>query len=66
MVNWTNHLLDGPGPAAMKLLLEANNNQDVADFLLRGMDDANRLMPYFFDEQAADALIDQLTSREAA
>ncbi len=66
VVNWTNHLLDGPGPAAMKLLLEANKNQDVADFLLRGMDDANRLMPYFFDEQAADALIDQLTPSEAA
>ena len=65
MVNWTNHLLDGPGPAASKLLMAAGNNQDVADFLLRGMDDANRLMPYFFDETAADELIAHLTPKAA-
>ena len=65
VVNWTNHLLDGPGPAASKLLMAAGNNQDVADFLLRGMDDANRLMPYFFDETAADELIAHLTPKAA-
>ncbi len=65
VVDWTNHLLDGPGPAASKLLMAANDNQVIADFLLRGMDDANRLMPYFFDEAAADDLIARL-SREAA
>ncbi len=36
-----------------------------ADFLLRGMDDANRLMPYFFDEAAADELIARLTLKAA-
>ena len=66
VVQWTNHLLDGPGPAAMKLLLAANDNQNVADFLLRGMDDANRLMPYFFEEQAADELIRQLSIKAVA
>jgi hypothetical protein len=60
VVAWTNHLLDGPGPAASKLLMAAGSNQDVADFLLRGMDDANRLMPYFLDEAAADELIARL------
>ena len=65
VVDWTNHLLDGPGPAATKLLMATNSNQLIADFLLRGMDDANRLMPYFFDEAAADDLIGRL-SREAA
>lgn len=65
VVNWTNHLLDGPGPAASKLLMAAGDNQDVADFLLRGMDDANRLMPYFFDEAAADELIAHLTLKAA-
>ena len=65
VVDWTNHLLDGPGPAASKLLMAAGGNQDIADFLLRGMDDANRLMPYFFDESAADELIARLT-RQAA
>ncbi|MCZ6501743.1 MAG: FAD-binding oxidoreductase [Gammaproteobacteria bacterium] len=65
VVQWTNHLLDGPGPAASKLLMAANDNQDIADFLLRGMDDANRLMPYFFDEAAADDLIGRLTRRVA-
>jgi hypothetical protein len=66
IVNWTNHLLDGPGPAARKLLLAANDNQRVADFILRGLDDANRLMPYFFDEQAADELIARLSLAQAA
>jgi len=66
VVDWTNHLLDGPGPAASKLLMAANDNQQVADFLLRGMDDANRLMPYFFDEQAADELIARLSPARAA
>lgn len=61
VVDWTNHLLDGPGPAAQKLMMAANDNQDIADFLLRGMDDANRLMPYFFEERAADDLIDRLS-----
>jgi hypothetical protein len=65
VVQWTNHLLDGPGPAASKLLMAANNNQEIADFLLRGMDDANRLMPYFFDEAAADDLIDRLDRKVA-
>jgi hypothetical protein len=65
VVNWTNHLLDGPGPAASKLLMAAGGNQDVADFLLRGMDDANRLMPYFFEEAAADDLIARLTPKAA-
>jgi hypothetical protein len=65
VVNWTNHLLDGPGPAAGKLLMAANSNQDVADFLLRGMDDANRLMPYFLDEAAAEELIARLTPMAA-
>jgi hypothetical protein len=64
VVDWTNHLLDGPGPAASKLLMAANENQQVADFLLRGMDDANRLMPYFFDEAAADELLAQLMPRQ--
>jgi hypothetical protein len=66
VVNWTNHLLDGPGPAAQKLLMNANDNQAMADFLLRGMDDANRLMPYFLDEDAADDLIAQLSRQQAA
>ena len=65
VVDWTNHLLDGPGPAASKLLMAANSNQDLADFLLRGMDDANRLMPYFLDEAAADELIARLTPMAA-
>jgi len=65
VVQWTNHLLDGPGPAASKLLMAANDNQAIADFLLRGMDDANRLMPYFFDEAAADDLIDRLSRKVA-
>ena len=65
VVDWTNHLLDGPGPAASKLLMAANSNQDIADFLLRGMDDANRLMPYFLDEAAADELIARLTPKAA-
>jgi Styrene monooxygenase A putative substrate binding domain len=65
VVDWTNHLLDGPGPAASKLLMAADSNQDVADFLLRGMDDANRLMPYFLDEAAADELIARLTPKAA-
>jgi flavin-dependent dehydrogenase len=65
VVQWTNHLLDGPGPAATKLFMAANDNQDIADFLLRGMDDANRLMPYFFDEAAADDLIDLLSRKVA-
>lgn len=66
VVRWTNHLLDGPGPAAMKLLLEANNNQALADLLLRGLDDANRLTPYFYEEQAAEDLIGRLSIGEAA
>ena len=41
--------------------MAANDNQVIADFLLRGMDDANRLMPYFLDENAADELIARLT-----
>ena len=65
VVQWTNHLLDGPGPAATKLLMAANDNQEIADFLLRGMDDANRLMPYFFNEAAADDLIDRLSRKVA-
>ena len=65
VVQWTNHLLDGPGPAASKLLMAANDNQEIADFLLRGMDDANRLMPYFFNEAAADDLIDRLSRKVA-
>jgi hypothetical protein len=65
VVQWTNHLLDGPGPAASKLLMAANDNQEIADFLLRGMDDANRLMPYFFDEAAADDLIGRLSRKVA-
>jgi hypothetical protein len=65
VVDWTNHLLDGPGPAATKLLMAANDNQDIADFLLRGMDDANRLMPYFFDDTAADDLIRRLGGEAA-
>jgi hypothetical protein len=65
VVNWTNHLLDGLGPAASKLLMAAGDNQDVADFMLRGMDDANRLMPYFFDETAADELIARLMPKAA-
>ncbi len=65
VVKWTNHLLDGPGPAAFKLLMAANDSQPMADFLLRGMDDANRLMPYFFDEAAADDLIARLTVQAA-
>ena len=66
VVNWTNHLLDGPGPAASKLLMAANENQAVADFILRGMDDADRLVPYFFEEAAADDLIARLSVAEAA
>ena len=48
-----------------KLLMAANDNQEIADFLLRGMDDANRLMPYFFNEAAADDLIDRLSRKVA-
>ena len=50
----------------LELLMAANDNQAVADFLLRGMDDANRLMPYFFDEPAAEDLISRLSMPEAA
>ena len=57
-------VVDKAGPAASKLLMAANENQQVADFLLRGMDDANRLMPYFFDEAAADELLAQLMPRQ--
>ena len=46
--------------------MAANENQAVADFILRGMDDANRLMPYFFEEAAADDLIARLSVAEAA
>ena len=46
-----------------RVKMPANDNQDIADFLLRGTDDANRLMPYFFDEVAADDLIAQLSRR---
>jgi hypothetical protein len=65
VVNWTNSLLGELGPAQGKLLAAADQYQDMADFIIRGMDDANTLMPYWFDEQAADELIAKIAEQDA-
>lgn len=61
-VDWTNAMLLEPSPAQQKMMAAASENQKVADVIFRGMDDAQRLHPYFFDEAAADDLIGQLSN----
>jgi hypothetical protein len=63
-VSWTNAVLQPPGTAQMKLLMAANDNQAIADWVFRGFDDAERFFPYFADEGAADALIAQLAAEK--
>jgi hypothetical protein len=49
----------------MKLMIAAHDNPKVGEFIIRGFDDAGRLMPYWFDEAAADQLIAQLNDETA-
>jgi hypothetical protein len=63
VVEWTNSMLGEPKPAQIKLMTAADQNQAVADFLIRGMDDANILTPYWFDEEAVDKLIAKVSDR---
>lgn len=65
VVDWTNSMLVEPGPAQMKLMAAADQNPVIGEFLIRGMDDAGRLMPYWTDETAADELIAQLSQQVA-
>lgn len=65
-VQWTNDMLVEPTPTQQKLLMAAGQSQDIADLLFRGMDDAERLFPYWEDEAATDALIAQLIKKESA
>lgn len=65
VVDWTNSMLVEPQPAQMKLMIAAHDNPKVGEFIIRGFDDAGRLMPYWFDEAAADQLIAQLNDETA-
>ncbi len=56
-VEWTNAILQPPAAAQMKLIMAAHGNQDVANWIFRGFDDAELFFPEFMDEAAADQLI---------
>jgi hypothetical protein len=63
-VDFTNALLVEPSPAQQAMMSAADQNQRVADVIFSGMDDAQRLHPYFFDQAAANDLIGLLSTKQ--
>ncbi len=65
-VDWTNALLGEPSAAQMKIMMAANENQSVANWVFAGLDDPELFFPEFIDEAAADELIAHFTSGQPA
>jgi Styrene monooxygenase A putative substrate binding domain len=65
-VDWTNAILQAPSEAQMKVLMAANESQEMADWVFRGFDDPELFFPEFMDEAAAQRMITQLTSAGSA
>ncbi len=64
-IDWTNAVLQPPGAAQMKLIMAAHDNQDLANWIFRGFDDAELFFPEFMDEAAADQLIAHYNAQPA-
>jgi flavin-dependent dehydrogenase len=60
-VDWTNSVLEPASPTQIKLLMAAQENQNVANWVFRGFDDAELLFPEFTDADAADQLLAHYT-----
>ncbi len=56
-VDWTNSVLEPASPTQIKLLMSAQENQQIANWVFRGFDDAQLLFPEFTDADAADQLL---------